>query len=224
MTGLSRHGERTGLREMVYRSIREDVISMRMPPGEPVTEESLAADLSVSRPVLRESLQRLQAEGLVERRSNGRIRVTEMSLTHARNLYVARAALEEATVRQACERRTPEHLRRLHETLDTLTIPSAEGAALTGRSFHDQIADIADNPVIDRLMQQLAGQIDRYRNLSVTTKTRPEESIVEHREILDALERADVDGATAAMRRHVLASRDSVLAAVERDARTPAIT
>jgi DNA-binding GntR family transcriptional regulator len=223
MSRFSGPSERTGLREMVYQSLREAIVSMRISPGEPITEESLSKELDVSRPILRESLQRLQAEGMVERRSNGRVKVTEISLTHANNLYAARAALEEATVRQACELRTSAELRQLADTLSGLAVPTADAAAATGRMFHAQIAAIARNPVIDHLVDQLSGQIDRYRNLSVTESARPEESAVEHREILVALERGDADLAAAAMRKHITASRDSVLAAVQHSAaQTPA--
>ncbi|MER5668151.1 GntR family transcriptional regulator [Streptomyces mirabilis] len=49
---LPLEGERRSLREIAYASIRRAIIELRLPPGEFITEESLSAELGVSRPVV----------------------------------------------------------------------------------------------------------------------------------------------------------------------------
>lgn len=84
-----------------------------------------------------------------------------------------------------------------------------------GSRFHRRLAAVAGNPVNDLLMEQIRGPIDRFRHLSVRVAARPRHSVDEHEAILAALLGGDVDGAAAAMDRHIMSGRDTVLAALD---------
>ena len=218
MAELSLRGERRSLRDLAYVTLRDAIVQARLAPGERVTEERLSEQLGVSRPVLREAVQRLQTEGLLERAGNGRMSVRPATVEDARAHYAVRAALEQLTVEEAAERLTPEGVARLDAALghmrqarDSLAGSVAEG----GGEFHQVLAEIAGNPVNAELMDMIRARMDRYRYLSVaTTAQRTEQAVAEHEEILTALRNGDVEEAKAVMRRHIAASEESALQAL----------
>lgn len=216
---LALQGQRRGLRDLAYSTIRDAIITLQIPPGERITEESLSEQLGVSRPVLRESLQRLQVEQLIDRLDNGRLRVRPVTTEDVMHLYSVRSALEQLAVREASERMTEKDRNRLAEQLVQLrrsaTEPDRQAVTDSGTQFHHLLAQIAANPVNTHLMRQIQGPIDRLRHLSVTNSTRPSRSITEHENILAALTAHDTDAAAHAMHLHIIAGRDSVLHALE---------
>jgi DNA-binding GntR family transcriptional regulator len=220
LAGLSLQGERRSLRDLVYGTLREAIVRAKIAPGAAVTEEGLAADLGVSRPVIREAVQRLHSEGLIERSGNGRMFIRPATAEDARAHYAVRAALEQLTVEEAARRLTPQALARLEAALglmrDARDRTSDATVADGGGEFHAILVEIAANPVNAQLMDLIGARIDRYRHLSVAaTAQRTERSVREHEEILEALKADDVEAAKAAMRRHIAASEQSALRALE---------
>ncbi|MQA80929.1 MAG: FCD domain-containing protein [Streptosporangiales bacterium] len=218
--GLSLQGERRSLRDLAYGTLRDAIVRTRIAPGAPITEEKIAADLGVSRPVVREAVQRLQSEGLIERAGNGRMFVRPATVEDARAHYAVRGALEQLTVEEAITRLTPDGVDRLEGALahmrEARDRTGGKTVADGGGEFHAILADIAANPVNAQLMDMIRARMDRYRYLSVaTTAVRTEQSVREHEEILDALRAGDVEEAKAAMRRHIAASEESALHALD---------
>lgn len=220
MPDLSLQGERRSLRDLAYRTLRDAIVRTQIAPGAPVTEEKLASDLRVSRPVVREAVQRLESEGLIERAGNGRMFVRPLTVDDARAHYAVRAALEQLTVEEAAKRLTPEGIRRLEAALahmrDARDRSGAASVADGGGEFHAILEEIAANPVNAQLMDLVRARVDRYRHFSVAaTDARTQRSVDEHEEILDALRNGDVEEAKAAMRRHIAASEESAVRALE---------
>lgn len=221
MAELSLQGERRSLRDLAYGTLREAIVRARFEPGASITEEQLAADLGVSRPVIREALQRLQSEGLIERSGNGRMFVRPATVEDARAHYAVRAALEQLTVEEASKRITADHFDRLERSLAQMRRArdrrGESTVADSGGEFHAILVEIAGNPVNAQLMDMIGARIDRYRHLSVArTAKRTQQSVREHEEILAALRAGDVDEAKAVMKRHIAASEKSAVQALKK--------
>jgi DNA-binding GntR family transcriptional regulator len=217
---LSLQGERRSLRDLAYSTLREAIVRTRIAPGEPITEEKLASDLRVSRPVIREAVQRLESEGLIERAGNGRMFVRPLTADDARAHYAVRAALEQLTVEEAGKRLTPEGIRRLEAALGHMRDARDRSGTTTvadgGGEFHAILEEIAANPVNAQLMDMIRARVDRYRHFSVAaTGDRTQRSVDEHEAVLDALRDGDVEEAKAAMRRHIAASEESAVRALK---------
>lgn len=88
------------LREQVSQYIRQRVLLMEYKPGERIVEKDLADELGVSRGPIRESLRQLEQEGLVEYRRNRGCIVHQLSTTDVEEIFLIRAYLEAASVRQ----------------------------------------------------------------------------------------------------------------------------
>jgi DNA-binding GntR family transcriptional regulator len=220
MAGLVLHTGRRGLRELAYASIRDAIVTLQITPGESITEESLSGELGVSRPVLREALQRLQFDQLIERLDNGRLRVRPITVSDTAHLYAVRSALEQLTVREALPRLSEADIVELDALVGKMRAAeqSGEHSAIVewGGQFHQLLARAAANPVNDHLIDQIRTQLDRLRHVSIKMAARPPESVSEHAAILDGLKTGDPDAAAQAMAAHIESGRSAAIQTIER--------
>lgn len=217
---LALKGRRRSIRDLAYLALRDAIIHGHLAPGEVLSEDKLASTLDVSRTPLREALQHLYADGLIERADNGRISVKKVSLDEAAHLYAVRTVLEDLAVREAAHRMTPEGLRRLRSALERMQRDAENpvgDVAESGGDFHQIIRNIAENPINAGLIARIDVLIARYRHLSTeSTQSRRHDAVAEHEAIFAALEAGDEEGAAAAVRSHVARSYQSVQAALGR--------
>src|SRR5215813_13113185 len=101
------------LRDNVYESLRSDILSCRLAPGDDMREQELAERYAVSRQPVREALLRLAREHLVTVQPRQGYRVNPISLADARDLLRFRLALEPACVDEAIEHATNPTLKAL---------------------------------------------------------------------------------------------------------------
>src|SRR5436190_22723903 len=99
--------DKTGsLTEAIYEQLRSEIVRGQLRPNERLVEAEIAERLQVSRTPVRESLQRLAADGLVVSRRRGWV-VYEHTIDQIRDIYETRIALEGYATRLAAERATP---------------------------------------------------------------------------------------------------------------------
>lgn len=204
-------------RDWVYHALLEAIVRGQLKPRAWLSEPNLAKQLEVSRTPLREALQRLQSDLLIERGQNGKLHVRGLSRKEASDLYAVRTSLEQLTVEEAVANMSGSKLAALEESLERMRLGAGqvEAVAEGGREFHDVLLEIAANEMTSWVLGQLKPHIDRYRFLS--TGTSPErrlQAVREHEDIFEALREGDVESAKLAMRRHIENGRDTVLAAL----------
>ena len=100
------------LRDNVYESLRTDILTCRLAPGDDMREQELAERYAVSRQPVREALLRLEREHLVTVQPRQGYRVNPISLSDARDLLRFRFALEPACVAEAIEHAGDDVLKR----------------------------------------------------------------------------------------------------------------
>ena len=103
------------LRDNVYESLRSDILTCRLAPGDDMREQDLAERYAVSRQPVREALLRLEREHLVTVQPRQGYRVSPISLVDARDLLRFRLALEPACVAEAIESAPDDILKALDE-------------------------------------------------------------------------------------------------------------
>src|ERR1700760_4031693 len=103
------------LRDNVYESLRADILSCRLAPGDDMREQELAERYAVSRQPVREALLRLEREHLVTVQPRPGYRVNPISLSDARDLLGFRRALEPACVAEAIEDASDKSLKSLDD-------------------------------------------------------------------------------------------------------------
>ena len=193
-------------RVRVYASLRDAIVRADLAPGRQLSENELAASLGVSRTPVREALQRLRDDRLVEVVPQLGTFVSPISTRAVADAQFIREALECAAVRAAAGRVTDEDLEGLEQNLvaQERARESADFDAfyVLDDQFHQSLCDLSGRAVW-AITQRAKGHLNRIRRLSLPIPSYLAEMIAEHREIVVLLGEHDPDGAEAALRHHL---------------------
>lgn len=203
--------------EALYSRLKEMTVTFGIRPGERINEVALARQLDASRTPLREALNRLVAEQLIDFQPGKGFFCRDLDPDTVFQLYEMREVLECAAVRRACERASDTQLSALREG------PFTQGLAYVGKtigevtlldeSFHLAIAAMTGN---DELVRQLTLVNERIRFIRwIDMSTRVVATKGEHKAILHALEARNADAAEALMRQHIVKRMDQIVAVVK---------
>jgi DNA-binding GntR family transcriptional regulator len=195
------------LSEHVCRVLREDILSGDLPPGSRVTEAFIMERTNVSRTPVREGLRRLEAEGLViTHRSRGTFVTYRLSADEALLIYDVRLVLEPYLTRIAAERMTLEALVTIRECIDRFeaAIDAVEPleAGQLDADFHLAIYEVSGSELMNVLRGYWA-RLQLQLSERVYTTEMPRRFVLEHRGILEALERGDGTLAGERMLAHI---------------------
>ena len=194
------------------------------------TEHSLAAEFQVSRPVVRDALQRLRDQGLIYSRRGAGSFVREQgvreplgfgqmeNLSDLQHCYDFRLTIEPEAAAMAAHRRTPEALQKIKTALTLLRDATNRQAhrADADFMFHLSIAQASANPYFSTAMQALEEHIAvgmRFHGMSLrATSDGLQHVFVEHSAVFGAIADRDADAARTLMRTHLTGSRDRLFA------------
>jgi DNA-binding GntR family transcriptional regulator len=179
---------------VAYQAIKNDILSNRLRPGDPIPQERLLKKLHLSRTPLREAILRLAKEGFIEIRPRMGTFVAQLDLLEIRDMYEVRRELEGLAARHAAGNVSSSRLEGLLGRLVALdTGPDASLAVLSeaGHEVHDLILEFCDNRVLVRFIVSLQEQFRRFRVFSLGIREKVVSSHGEHIAILRALERGN---------------------------------
>lgn len=202
-------------RERVYERVRRDIISCALMPGREIRESALAGHFGVSKSPVRDAMQKLEAEGLVEVEPRRGYRVAQVRVEDAEHALELRIILETAAVRRAARVASAAGL----ATLDAFRTPdrtSIEAFAAGNGHFHTTLSTLSGNP---RLAAEVRRVMEYYRRLCVvslaTLATEHDETfarpLADHVAIIDALQARRGAEAARRLTLHINRSRRSVL-------------
>jgi GntR family transcriptional regulator, rspAB operon transcriptional repressor len=193
-------------RARVYANLRDAIVRAELAPGRQLSENELAASLGVSRTPVREALQRLREDRLVEIVPQLGTFVSPISSRAVADAQFIREALECAAVREAAMRITAEDVEELEQNLaaQERARDSADFNAfyVLDDQFHQALCDLSGRSVW-AITQRAKGHLNRIRRLSLPMPSYLAEMIAEHRAIVTRLGEHDPDGAEAALRHHL---------------------
>lgn len=199
---------------LIYAALREDIVSMRLSPGQPINEKQLALDHGVSRTPVREALLKLAGEHLVDIFPQSGTFVARIPIAALPEALMVRKALEDLTVRLAAQKATAEQVVGFRSILDEQLVYARRGEGLkfhaADQKFHAAIAEAAGHPNVWRLVLQVKVQVDRYCLLTLPAPGRMKILVQEHAAIVDAIAAHDADKAAAAMFKHLDWLRGSI--------------
>ncbi|MEY4755021.1 MAG: hypothetical protein RJA44_2696 [Pseudomonadota bacterium] len=192
--------------ERVYDGIYQAILEHRLTPGTRLREEELAELFAVSRTVVRQALQRLAQDRLVELQHNRGAQVPHPSRADAAHIFDARRVVECEIARRLAGRLSAEQLAELQ------TLNQAEAAAtqrgersaairLSGE-FHRRLAQLAGNPVFVRLLDELLPGTSLLMTL-YQQPGRPACVAHRHQELLGVLSGGTPAACATEMRRHL---------------------
>ncbi len=207
------------LEEKVYTILEDQILSQKFHAGDSFTEMKLSKELGVSRTPVREALQRLDREGLIKLIPNKGAVVIGISERDLIDIYKIRMRLEGLAARIAAERADESLLRTLSDNIDLTQFYMEKGNVEKVKdldsAFHDIIYRYCESRILSKTLSELHRYIACYRKLSLTVEGRLKKSLSEHREIYDAIKRADSQSADELMSAHVERALQNLLTIVQ---------
>lgn len=201
----------TSLSDQVCDWLRQQIVHGQHRPGERLVEMEIAAAMGVSQGPVREALQRLENEGLVERQSRTATYVTSFSIEEMYELSVIRAQAEGFIFRRAAERITDEECDRLQQLVEGMrTAAKASDIMMLenlDRQFHQTIAELSGSRMLLRIWQPLHTQLQRFIVQAHARYFPDMREIADgHQPLVDALRTRQPKAAAAALYDHVMIS------------------
>lgn len=190
------------LAEQVYLAVRAGIFGGELAPGEFIREKDLER-MGVSRTPIREALGRLASEGFLERIPHRGFRVPQESLAELLQLYPIVASLDLLAGRLALESFTPEDVSRLKEInrqLDHARDRRDVRAQIElNNHFHRVFSERSGNHRLCTLLDDLRLQLGRLELWYYSYGERAQQSVLEHDEIIRAIEAGDRERALSVL-------------------------
>jgi DNA-binding GntR family transcriptional regulator len=220
--------------DVVARELQVEIVTGRIALGSRLRQEDLAARFGVSRTPIREALRQLQAIGLVDQLGHRGAIVRSLSPEACRQVFLVRAELEGLAAERAAGNLCDSHLAdmasaqalltvglRRYEELDPI---GDEERTVLGEQwsqgnelFHNVILDAAACPPLRETVHALQNSVPRtlaWRTFTADPSIIPR-SVAEHEEVLAALVAPSAGRARRLMRRHVLATGETLARLLE---------
>lgn len=195
------------LAEKAYYLIRDRIICLALAPGVAVNERALMAELGLGRTPIREALQRLADERLVEVVPRRGMFVTAIDIRDLGAIAEVRTEIEGHAARLAARRATPEQREEAGRLLAQLEARHATADSTELMRFdqriHRHVHRCTANPFLTATLEEYFVLSLRLWFLVLDRITRLEQAVTEHRDLLVAIRDADAGAAEAVLRAHI---------------------
>lgn len=199
----------TLLPDLVYQSLRAQILRGALKPGQRLRQEELSRELDVSRVPLREAMTRLAADGLVELNPRRGYAVKALKPSEIVEIFELRAVVEEHAAYRAAYARTlddvaeVERLLKASEAIDLRSEESIEGWSQLNYQFHARIIASAGRDHLARFAGLLRDTVEPYIRVEVNMTGDVEEAQLDHRQLFAAYRDGDAPELARLSREHV---------------------
>lgn len=207
------------LREIVFETIRNAIISGNLKPGERLMEVQVAESLGVSRTPVREAIRKLELEGLVIMLPRKGAFIADLSVKDLTEVMEIRATLEGLAAGLAAIRIDENELEELelkalkfHKLAEN---DDVEALIIADLELHDAIFRASRNDRLIQLNNNLREQVERFREIYHKKVNKSKETSKEHYEMVEAISNRDLDKAEKLARRHIENAERSILKMME---------
>lgn len=207
------------LREVVFETIRNAIISGSLKPGERLMEVQMAERLGVSRTPIREAIRKLELEGLIIMLPRKGAFVADLSVKDLTEVLEIRAALEGLAAGLAVTRISEAEI----EELEIITLKfnkaiesdNVEELIALDIQFHEALFKATRNERLVQLNSNLREQVQRFREMYLKKANRSKETAKEHNDLLEAISSRDIGKAEKLARKHVETTENAILKMME---------
>lgn len=191
-----------------YGALLMEIREGRLSPGDRLRETDLAARFGVSRTPVREAIRQLEADGLVTHLARVGATVRKLDYSEVMELYEMRSVLECTAARMAARVASDVEISELKAISDDIANSgSGDEASRLNRQFHSALLEAAKNRFLIKSMLALQKTMLILGRTTLADEDRYKSALLEHKDILDALEARDGDAAERAMRAHIAAGQ-----------------
>ena len=192
--------------ERIATQLRTGIVTGRLPPGQALREVEIARQLGVSRGPVREAFQRLIQEGLLEAHPARGVFVPQLAADDIADLYLARGAVEIAAAQLLASSGTPEAFADLSAALAELRAAPADDWNELSRldlQLHDVLVRSTGSKRLARMFDTLAAETRLCMVALEAFYPRRADLVIEHAEIVEAIQQGDAETATRLLERHM---------------------
>lgn len=215
LDGTRNESPEPSLGDWVMSRIRADVLTLKLAPGESISERFLENEHGVSRTPIRQALTELIREGLVLKGDRGYV-VAPFDLDQLEDIFEYREIVEDAAIRLACERADPAAVDAVRATVDRgLRDFTPNDWFEAGLDVHVQLAALSGNRFLTEAVEHSVNRTLRARWLLASSPEVRAAAHREHCEIIELVRKRRADEAAAAIRAHARDVRRQILEAIE---------
>lgn len=208
------------LRETVCEALRNAIRNGILEPGERLMEVQLAEELGISRTPVREAIRKLEQEGYVIMMPRRGTYVSSVSVNDIKEIFEIRSALESLSTGLAARRIEPDELEKLRALLTEIEghiqRKDIDKIVEADIEFHGLLYQVSRNERLVTIISNLKEQLARFRTLSMSYPGRLQETLEEHRAMVEAIAAGDVEAARDAAERHMEQAEETLLKAMVR--------
>ncbi|MER5388711.1 GntR family transcriptional regulator [Saccharopolyspora sp. NPDC002686] len=192
-------------RDALVAEVRKQILSGELAPGEPLTENGLAAKFGVARPTVRSALQVLLSRHLAQQAGGRSLVVPAFTEADVRDLYFVRTPLELEAVRCIVENELSlDAAEQSLRALEALPRDASWGDRVEAHTaFHIALINAAGSPRLSRIYPAMQEEMQLCLAQLRASYPGPQDLAREHRALLEAIRSGDPDHAQAEMRAHL---------------------
>lgn len=209
---------RVSLHDAIVNRLRDMIIEGDLPPGSRIHETQMGQRLGVSRTPLREAIKFLASEGLVELVPTRGAVVRQFDAKDIKDMLLVLKTLESLAGRLACARATDEQIAHVRSLHDQMLAYYRERKRMEyyklNQSIHSAIVALSDNEPLAYTHGMLQGRVKRVRFVGHQGEENWAKAIVEHEEMIEALEARDAERLSNIIEQHLSAAWERVQAFV----------
>ena len=212
------------LREQIYQDLKEDILTGLYEVGKRLSVDELARKYKVSKTPVREALNALQREDLVQIIPRVGYFVSQMTVKDVKDIFELRLIVEAASAEMAASSITEEelaYLENMHSGYRSGDIDSYRQFLSENREFHYRVALATRNRWLAEVVGRLLDQMQRLLLLRLDLRDSADEMVEEHHRLVAALRARDGARAREAMAGAIDNARQAVLEAIIRGASCP---
>ena len=201
------------LATQVFEKLEENIVSGVYPRGEILTELKLVEQLGVSRTPIREALQRLEQERLIEDSGKGSVvlGITEEDLS---DIMDVRYQLEGTAAYYATQNATDEELEEIRKITELQEFyyskKDFENLRRMDDRFHEAIYQLSGRKVIQDILVSMHRKSQRYRRISIGHEERTQKVVQEHYAIYEAMAQRNPELAKERVMNHIIRAKKSM--------------
>ena len=201
--------------DKTFFQLRKDIVEGQLTAGAKLSEPDLSKKYQVSRAIIREAINRLEACRLVERKANIGARVVSISVENLLSLYQVRESLEGMAARLAACNMSDDEITDLQQLMK-----NHQATVVSDETYYQEAGDVdfhyrvvlgsKNSHLISMLTEGIYHLIRMYRVQLGMTGPRITTAYDEHRNIVQAIVNRDGELAEILMRRHISYTQNSM--------------
>ena len=207
------------MKHQIYKIIKDEICNGHYPPGYWLQEKELAAKMDVSRSPVREALKQLVDEGLAIDYPNKGVFVKEFTSKDIEEIYDVRIMLESYAIKNSVKLITSNDIKVLRELIDNLSECYDKNDLNQyieyDTELHQYIIKMSGNSLVMDIYKRIYSQTQQFRIYSLTTQKRFDNSIIEHKTMVENIFAGKWEEADEINRRQLALAREEIIDHIE---------